>query len=242
MKKTLKNLYITAVIAAVIFISAASSFAQDKKLLSFGEQNSKRYYTSFAFGMGVDYGKTSSFDTYIGYELPNYNFLNDADKLSEFRSGFTFFGTAERQVHRNFSLKADYSYFIKSNDVQLYPDYGFNVTGHRIFAGANYIFPMEYAFLKLGACAGPEFSSVTQRFSSLETKYTSSGFGIKAEGIFDIQIGKSVAGYINGYLMQIFDSGLKDSNGNEIQNKAGGKADLSGFSAGLRIGVEIFIF
>lgn len=235
--------YVTAALAAVIFIfTALSSRGQEKKLTSFGEQNSKKHYTSFAFGMGVDYGRTSSFDTYIGYELPNYNFMNEADKLSEFRSGFSFFGSAERQVHRNFSLKADYSYFIKSNDVASYPEYGFNVAGHRILFGADYIFPMDYAFLKLGVLAGPEFTSVTKRYGSIENQYTSSGAGVKAEGIFDIQIGKNVAGYINGYLMQIFDSGLKDSAGNEVFNKAGGKADMSGFSAGLRLGVEIFIF
>lgn len=235
--------YITAVTAAVFFIlSAFSAEAQDKKHTSFGEQNAKKFYTSLAFGMGVDYGSTNSFDAYIGYELPNYNFLNESDKLTQFRSGFTFFGAVERQVHRNISVKVDYSYFIKSNDVALYPDYGFNVAGHRILLGANYVFPMEYAFLKIGAAAGPEFTSMTKRYGSLETKYTSSGFGLKAEGTFDIQIGKNVAGYINGYLMNIFDSGLKDPDGNDVYNRAGGKTDMGGFSAGVRIGVEIFIF
>ena len=96
-----------AVLAAAAILSANAADAQTVKHRSFAEQNLNRHYTSFAFGMGVNYVKNKSLDDYIGYELPNYNFLNDNLKLSEFRSGFDFFISAERQVHRNISLKAE---------------------------------------------------------------------------------------------------------------------------------------
>jgi hypothetical protein len=232
---------ILTVILLLSFLSASN--AQEIKHKSFSEQNAKRNYTSIAFGMGASYGNNNSLKTYIGYELPGYNYLTDQQKLKDLGPGFDFFLTAERQVHRNYSIKADYSYFIKSNGLSgLYPDYSFNYTSHRIFLIANYIIPMEYSYFKFGIGGGGIFSSLSNKFSSLESVYTSKGIGVKAEGVFDLQMGNTFAGYISGYLLNVFDSGLKDENGVEVLNRAGGKVNLSSFSAGVRIGVEIFIF
>lgn len=241
MKKTAYRKFF-AVLAAAVILSANAANAQTVKHRSFAEQNLNRHYTSIAFGMGVNYVKNKSLDDYIGYELPNYNFLNDNLKLSEFRSGFDFFISAERQIHRNFSLKAEYSYFLKSNKSDYYAEYSFNSSAHRLFASVNYLFPMEYAYFKLGIGGGGVFSSLTKSYGSLESDYTSTGLGIKAEGTFDLQIGNSMAVYLNGNIINVFDSGLKDSNGDELFNKSGGRVNLSGLSFGLRLGVEFFIF
>jgi hypothetical protein len=233
------------IISSALFISLFFSCAnaQETGHKSLSELSAKRNYTSFAFGMGINYGNNSSLNTYIGYELPGYNELTDQQKLKDLGTGFDFFLSAERQIHKKFSMKADYSYFVKSNDLNsLYPDYSFDYTSHRIFLTANYIIPMEYSYIKFGIGGGGVFSSLSYKYSSLESVYTSKGFGLKAEGVFDQQISGNLAGYISVFILNIFDSGLKDENGAEVLNRAGGKVNLSSFSAGIRIGVEIFIF
>ena len=64
----------------------------------------------------------------------------------------------------------------------------------------------------------------------------------KAEGTFSIQMGKNVAGYLNGYVANVFAGNLKDSNNKELKSAGGDTVNLSSFMMGLRLGVEFYIF
>ncbi len=224
--------------------ASSASYAEDSTR-AFQRQNKKNSYMSVAFGMGVSYGNNPSLITFIGYELPNYNNLYDKDKLSEFSTGIEFFFSAERQLKKNFSLKADYSFFLKSNNINSYPNADFTYQSHQILLVASYIIPMEYAFIKFGFGAGPLFSNFTSKPQGVERKYYSTGLGTKLDATVNLQISRSVGGYINGYIFKSFQPDLKDSNGAVLLNNSGkpdGTVNLSSFSVGLRLGVEIFIF
>ncbi|MCX6159447.1 MAG: hypothetical protein NTY74_15815 [Ignavibacteriae bacterium] len=225
------------------FITCSNIFAQEKAPRSFGEQGKNKKYTSFALGMGAAYGNNKSLNTFIGYELPNYNTLTASQQLKDFRTAFEFFGNAERQVSKNLALKLDYSYLIKSNKVTMYPSNTFDYNNHQIVLILNYVVPGDYHFLKFGAGAGPVFSSLESvSYITNSGTFTSTGVLAKAETSFSIQMGKSLAGYINGYIGNVFAGNLKGSDGKELKNAAGESVNLSSFMIGLRLGIEFYIF
>jgi len=227
----------------VLFASSAS-FAEDSTR-AFSRRNKNHSYTSIAFGMGVSYGNNPSLNAFIGYELPNYSYLYDNDKLSDFNTGIEFFLSVERQLKKNFSLKADYSFFLKSSNLNAYPNADFTYQSHQVLLVASYIIPLEYAFIKIGAGAGPLFSNFTSKPQGVESKYQSTGIGTKLDATLNLQISKNVGGYLNVYIFKSFQPDLKDSNGAVLLNKSGkpdGTVNLNSFSIGLRLGVEFFIF
>ena len=234
----------TLIISAILLLlNAGLAFAQNGGTTPFSKQNKGNHYTSFALGMGAAYGNNPSLTTFISYELPNYNNLTDNQKLKDFRTGFEFFGNVERQFSKNLAVKLDYSYFIKSNKLDYYPNNSYDYTNHQIYLGLNYIIPGDYYFLKFGLGAGPVFSNLDSKsyITNIGT-YTSTGLITKAEGSFSIQIGSNMAGYINGYIGNVFNGNLKDSNGKELKNATGENVNLSSFLLGVRIGIEFYIF
>lgn len=238
---------VTKISLSVIFIMSIlichDVYSQDQDALSFAKQNKNKHYTSFAFGMGVSYGNNKSLNTFIGYELPNYNTLTESQKLSEFRTGLEFFGIAERQVTKSISLKVDYGYFIKSNKLDMYPANSYDYTNHQISLGLNYIIPGEYHFLKFGLSGGAVFSNLDSKsYINNIGAFTTSGVIAKAEGTFSVQMGNNLAGYLNGYIGNVFSGKLKDANGKELKNVVGDSVDLSSFMVGLRLGIEFYIF
>ena len=229
-------------IIALLVVSCNFTLA-DSTNVSLRSLNKKKFYTSFSFGMGAQYGNNPSLKNFIGYEIPNYSYLTRDDQLSEFSTGLDFFGGIERQVSKNFSLKGEYSYFIKSYNVKLYPQYDFSYYNHQPTLMAFYIIPQEYSFIKIGAGAGYVYSNLTVREYGSEKSYSSNGVGLKTEVVFNAQIGKSFTGYISGYLIKTFSQNLKDSNGKELLSSGANETvNLSTFGAGLRLGVEIFFF
>jgi hypothetical protein len=227
----------------ISFVMCGNTNAQDNGPRPFGQQGKNKRYTSFALGMGAAYGNNKSLNTFIGYELPDYNNLSDNLKLTDFRTAFEFFGNVEKQVLKNLALKLDYSYLIKSNKLNSYPNNSFDYNNHQIVLTLNYVIPGEYHFLKFGAGAGPVFSSLNSKsYITNVGTYTSTGFMAKADGTFSIQMGKNVAGYLNGYVANVFAGNLKDSNNKELKNASGDTVNLSSFMMGLRLGVEFYIF
>jgi hypothetical protein len=225
------------------FISINNSFSQEKTPRSFGDQGKNKRYTSFALGMGAAYGSNKSLNTFIGYELPGYNYLTDNQKLRDFRTAFEFFGNIERQVSKNIAVKLDYSYLVKSNSVTSFPNNTFDYNNHQIVLTLNYVIPGAYHFIKFGVGAGPVFSSLDSKsYITNVGTYTSTGIIAKAEGTFSIQMGKNLAGYINGYAGNVFAGNLKDSNKNDLKNVSGDTVSLSSFMIGLRLGIEFYIF
>lgn len=232
-----------ALVIAFLLLFAGISFSQDSGTLSFAKQNKGKHYTSFAFGMGAAYGNNPSFTTYMEYELPGYNNVPDSRKLKDFKTGFEFFGNVERQVSKNIAVKLDYGYYLKSNKVDDYPNSYFDYNNHQIYLGVNYLIPGDYHFIKIGLGAGPVFSSLDSKaFSTNDGTYTSTGILAKAEGTFSLQMGGSLAGYLSGYIGNVFNGTLKREDGKELKNSAGDTVNLSSFMLGVRIGIEFYIF
>lgn len=241
--KRTAQIFLTILALQSVFFAQKSIYAQENGTRPFGQQGKNKMYTSFAIGMGAAYGNNTSLNTFIGYELPNYNLLNENQKIKDFRTAFEFFANAERQITKNIALKIDYGYFIKSNKLDMYQAYSFDYTNHQIYLGLNYIIPGDYHFLKFGIGGGPVFSSLDSKsyINNIGT-FTSTGILGKAEGTFSVQMGKNLAGYLNGYVGNVFSGTLKDSNGNELKNVIGDPVNLSSFMLGLRLGIEFYIF
>lgn len=222
---------------------ASDNSTADTLRKSIGNQMKKKKFTSFAFGMGISYSDNKSLNNFIAYELPNYNTIPPGQELSDFNTGIEFFGSVERQLLSNFSLKADYSYFLKSNNLTgYYPNSDFTYYNHQIYLLANYIIPEEYFLIKIGAGAGYLFSSLSATNLGFENSYTSTGLGTKLEGVINFQISSSVAVHLNGFLYKTFQGKLKDKNDIELKSRSNESVDLSSFGLGLRIGVEIYVF
>ena len=68
---------------------------------------------SLSLGMGISMSTAPSFVDYVRNDLPIVN----KDSIKSFGVGFEFFGAAEYDVSKEFSLKLDYSYFVKNLSV-----------------------------------------------------------------------------------------------------------------------------
>ena len=219
-----------------------NSFA-DSTNVSFQSLNRKKSYTSISFGMGALYGNNPSLKNFIQYRIPDYSRLTRDEQLSEFFTGLDFFGGIERQITKKFSIKGEYSYFLKSYNVKFYSQYDFSYYSHQPYLMFFYVIPQEYSYLKIGAGTGYINSKLSVKEYGTENSYNSNGFGFKTELILNAQIGRNFAGYLSGYLSKTFLSNLKDNNGKELlTNVTNETVNLSSLGAGIRLGVEIFIF
>jgi len=225
-----------------LFLFTGTSFA-DSTHVSFQSLNKKSKYTSISFGMGALYGNNTALKKFIQYKIPDYNSLSINDQLSEYATGIDFFGGIEKQISKNFSVKGEYSYFIKSYNVNNYTLYNFSYYSHQPYLMLYYIIPQEYSYIKIGAGTGYIFSNLTVKEFGIENSYTSGGVGFQAEAILNAQIGKSFAGYLSIYFSDTFLSSLKDKNNKELLNNVTGETvNLNSLGAGIRFGVEFFIF
>jgi len=128
---------------------------------SFQEQNKKSDYISFSFGMGINYCNNNSLIDFIELRIPNYNTVPQNERFSQFSTGLEFFGGVEYQISRNFSIKGDYSYFIKSINISRFQNYDYSYINHQPYIIFNYIIPKEYFFLKIGGGVGYLLSNLT---------------------------------------------------------------------------------
>jgi len=192
--------------------------------------------------MGVGYSNNPSLKKYIQYIIPDYSSLSPSDQLSDFSSSLEFFAGVEKQVSKKFSLKAEYSYFIKSYNVSARPNFDFTYRNHQPYLITNYIIPYEYFYIKLGAGVGYIISDLTVKQYVGEIDYTSTGVGLKLESVVNAQVSKSVAVYLSGFIINTIMQDLKDKSGLELITSSNDKINLSSFGAGLRLGVEIYFF
>ena len=242
MKKYFRFPYLILIFIIFFSLFNKSLFARDSTRVSFLLQNKKNLFTSISFGMGVDYSNNPSLKKFIQYTIPQYNTLSPSDQLSDFASGLEFFGGVERQISKNFSIKAEYSYFLKSYNVSVFPLYDFSYVNQQPYLIFNYIIPHDFFYIKMGAGAGYILSKLTVKQFGGEKSYTSSGLGLKIESVLNAQISKSVATYLSAYIYNTMLQNLKDSGGNELVSSNGDKVNLNSFGIGLRLGVEVYIF
>jgi len=237
-----KYLFVLLIFMVINPVTLLASSGSDSGTVSFKKQSSKNHYISLSGGMGISYSNNNSLKNYIQYEIPGYPSLADNQKLSDFKSGLELFGGIEKQLSRNLSLKGEYSYFIKSNNVTAYPNYDFTYYSHQPGIVLYYLIPQEYSFIKIGVGAGYSLNHFTFRNFGSETNYNSTGFNLKIDAVINAQIGNSVSGYIGGFINNSFLGNLKESNNSELKARNGDSVNLNSFGIGLKLGLEFYIF
>lgn len=240
----IKHIKILSILTVLLlsFSIVCNASPLDSIRTSFQEQNKKSNYISFSFGMGINYCNNNSLIDYIELQIPGYNTVPQNERLSQFSTGLEFFGGVEYQLVRNFSIKGDYSYFIKSINISRFQKYDYSYINHQPYIIFNYIIPQEYFFLKIGGGVGYLLSNLTVKEFGYQQDYSSSGIGLKLEGIFNAQISKNVGSYLSGFITQSFQSNLKDGNDVVLKSRDNSTVNLSSFGLGLRLGLEVFIF
>ncbi len=231
----------TKIFLLILFLTN-HSFAADSTSLSFEKQNMKKKYISFSFGMGIKYSNNPSLINFIPLDVPNYITLPPANQVSTFSNGIEFFGGLEFQIKKNFSVKTEYSYYIKSIDVTSDVNYQYSYTSHQPLLMFNYIFAQSNSFIKFGLGGGYFLYNFTRKVISNETNYSSSGPAVKFEGTFNAQLGKSASTYLSGFIIKTFTSDLRDVNMNYLHSFNNQTVNLSSFGVGLRLGIEIYFF
>lgn len=234
--------YILSVSLIIYFLLfLISAFPQEK--ISLEKQNKNRHFTSFSVGMGINYGDNKSLKEFIEYEIPNYNSLPPSKRLSDFSSGIEFFVTAERQFTKRFSLRGEYTYFIKSVNLPEFSNYDYTYNSHIPMVDINYIIPLEYVYFKITGGIGYCLTSLIITEYGLKRDYYSTGINSKVEGVINLQISNSLAGYLGLYASKSFLGDLKDNNGSFLKsNVTFNNVNLSSFAVGLRLGIEFYFF
>ncbi len=231
------------VILIVFFISLNSAVSQEK-IISFGKQNKNTKYKSISGGMRLSYGNNPSFLNYVRYELPDYFRVPESQQIPDFEVGYEFFGGFEYQLAKNFSLKTDYSYFIKSlnSTAPQYSAYDFSYYNHNILLTGYYLIPGEYFYLKFGAGGGLVLSTMNSQSFGLTGEFNSTGINTKLEGVLNTQISNSIAAYFSVFLSGTFNGSLEYSDGSLLKTRQGEEVNLNSFYVGLGLGFEYFIF
>jgi len=213
-------------------------------VIPFEKQNKNKNFKAFAAGMRLSYGNNKSLLDYIRFELPDYYIIPEEQKIPDFNVGYEFFGEAEYQLTKHFSLKADYSYSIKSlnSTAPQFSNYDFSVYTHNILLTGYYIIPGKYYYLKLGGGTGLAISELRKQTFGLIEEYNSTGINVKLESVLNTQISNSIAAYIGVFLSNSINATLKNGNGEKVISRSGEEINLNSFNIGLGLGLEIFIF
>lgn len=236
-------IYTLILLLFLIFFSGGEVIAaKDSAMVPFSAQSKKNYFTSFSFGMGINYSNNPSLLEYIEYDVVNYILIPNDEKISNFSSCISFFGSAERQIHADFSIKAEYSYLIKSTDVPYNPNYQYSYFTHQPMLTVNYLFPQEYSYFKFGLGGGYFFSDFTRRYIVADSDYKSSGPAVKFEIVFNAQLGTNAATYFSGFMQKSFMSDLKNSDGIYLKGREDNNVNLSSFGMGIKLGLELYFF
>jgi hypothetical protein len=228
-------------LTSMIYFSFSFSFLSAQDIEPLQQQNVNTFYKSFSLGMGITYSNNPSVLDYIENDVPNYSVITSDSRLSEFSTGVKFFAGAEFQVKKKFSVKADYSYHIKSFEVQQFTTYQYTIHNHEPTLMGYYLIQDEYSFIKLGLGLGYVQNSFTRTLGALSRTYSSNGFKIKSEGIINLQLGKNVSSLISGEIFHINLSDLKIDN-DYLLNTSGEKVNANSFGAGVNLGIEFYIF
>jgi hypothetical protein len=204
----------------------------------FTQSVSKKFYLSG--GMGICYGNSPSFTDYLRKEIP----YSDDDTINSYNTGVEFFICTEYLLHKNISVKLDYSYFIRSTQYTYqYYIFDFIINTHQPYLYVNYVMKERKYRISLGAGIGYHYQLLENIISSNQTeRYNSHGPSVRTEIIFSPSFSKTFTGYLTGFLYGNFYGDLKKSDGNYL--KATGDSQnvsLRGFGAGIRLGVTFIL-
>lgn len=231
------------IIVIFCFFTVETISAQEK-IISFEKQNKGAKYKSISGGMRLSYGSNPSLLRFIQYELPDYFRVPESLQIPDFNVGYEFFGGFEYQLAKKFSLKADYSYFIKSvnSTASQYSMYDFTYNSHNILLTGYYLIPGEHFYLKFGAGTGLILSKLSTQMYGLLADYNSTGLKVKIESVLNTQISNSLAAYFGVFLSNTFNGAMEKSDGSKLLNRTGEEVNLNSFGFGLSLGFEYFMF
>lgn len=225
-----------------MFFTVLTSNIYSQTKISFEKQNAGKKYKNFSFGMGVSYSNNSSLVNFVKQDFPNFNPNSTAGNIKSLDAGVEFFGSAEFQIARSWSVKTEYSYFTKSISLPAGTFYTYSYNVHQPLINLSYISRSEFIFFKFGAGVGYNYSTFTRSVSTFDSKYTASGFIVKPEISANAQLSNKVAGYISGFMDFRFTGDLKDDGGANLLTLSGETVNLNSQGLGLRLGLSIYIF
>jgi hypothetical protein len=197
-----------------------------------------RKVLSFYAGMGVDYGITPDFNDFLVASIP----YSTGDSIRSFNAGVEFFGGIEYELSKTFSLRADYSYYVRSFTYTFSPAvFDYTITSHQPYLFGGYIMRYTNVDLKLCAGIGYHLQQLDNKINSSTTiGYSSSGPSIRAEVIIAPKLSKNFHGYLSGFAFGNFYGKLKDDSGNTLKAaNSNTEASLSGYGVGARLGFII---
>lgn len=233
---------IRAILVIIFLVAAVSARGQINTPTSFKVLNAGNDFISFSFGMGANYSNNPSLLRFIESDIEFYSNINPDERFSTFEGGLEFFSGIEYQLSKNVSVKGQYSFLTKSFVNDRFPNYDYSYVNHQPYLLVNYIIPQEHSFIKIGAGAGYIVSNFTAKKFGAQSEYSATGMGIMSEGIANLQISKNVAGYLSLYAFKTFTGDLEDNNGVKLSNSTVESVSTESLGAGIRLGMEIFIF
>jgi hypothetical protein len=234
MDKNKLYIFCTAVIICLL-ISSSECYSQkdSTKSVRFRKE------ISLSAGMGLSYGTSPSFTSYLREVLPL-----SKDSVKSFKVGIEFFGGLEYQLSKKFSLRLEYSYFIRSiSYTYSYYTFDYFINIHQPYLVANYLLKYKNFEFKLGAGAGYHFANLENKLSQSNTVvYNSHGIGYKGEVVFSANLSRKFHSYISGFVYGSTLSSLKDSQGNLLKSpQSNSEVNLGGVGAGVRLGFSIIL-
>lgn len=194
---------------------------------------------SLSIGMGISMSTAPSFVDYVRNDLPILN----KDSIKSFGVGFEFFGSAEYDLSKEFSLKLDYSYFVKNLSVNYaYFTYNYFYFIHQPYIMGYYVLRKKNYGFKFGGGLGYHFAHMTKDIGAgSNLDYSASGVAYRGEIVFYSFLSERLGSYISGFINGNSIGTLKDSNKNALLNAGtGGEVNLSGFGIGARIGISYY--
>lgn len=197
-------------------------------------RKNKKQFSLYA-GMGVDYGITPDFNDYLVASIP----YSTGDSIRTFNAGIEFFGGAEYELSRTFSVKFDYSYYVRSLSYTFSPAvFDYTIIGHQPYIFVNYLIKKNNILFKFGFGAGYHFQKLDNKINNSTTiGYTSSGPSLRFEASFVPMLSKGFYAYLSGFGFGNFYGKLKDSGGNSLKApNSSVEATLKGYGVGARIG------
>ncbi len=190
-------------------------------------------------GMGISMSTSPSLVDYIRNDIPFAN----KDSVKSFGVGLEFFGAFEYGVTGNFSLKFDYSYFIKSLSYNYsYFTYDYFYLIHQPYLIGSYVLRGKTYTFSFGAGIGYHAARLTKDIGAgSDLVYNAWGPGYRGEVVFMAMLSKRLGSYAGGFISGSSIGSLEDSFGQPLRNsQTGEEVNLSGFGVGLRLGLTFY--
>lgn len=189
--------------------------------------------------MGISMSTAPSLIDYIRNDVP----FSNKDSVKSFGVGLEFFGALEYDIAKNYSIKLDYSYFIKSLSYNYsYYNYDYFYSIHQPYLTGSYVLRGSTYKFKFGAAIGYHAAQLKKDIGAgSDLVYYASGLGYRGEIVFTAQLSNRLGSYISGFINGSSLGTLKNnSSASLINSQTGQEVNLSGFGTGLRLGLSFY--